>query len=98
MPASQQLAAALWGLGVGAALIIVIWATVRGGWFRKPLVGDPRADDSMPEPVEPVHEYADGLSEAHGPVPLVVRVVIITFVLWAIGYVVLFVQRGYTFS
>jgi hypothetical protein len=98
MPASQQIAAVLWGLGVGAALIVVVWATVRGGWFRKPLKGDPREENSMPEPVQPVHEYAEGISEAHGPVPLIVRLVIIGFTVWAIGYVVLFVQRGYTFT
>ncbi len=98
MPVSQQIAAALWGLGVGTALIIIIWATVRGGWFRKPLVGDPRAETSMPEPVQPVHDYAEGISEAHGPVPLIVWLVIIGFTIWTIGYVVLFVQNGYTFS
>jgi hypothetical protein len=97
MPVSQQIASVLWGLGVGTALIVVVWATVLGGWFRKPLVGDPRDEASLPEPVQPVHDYADGLSEAHGPVPLVVRLVILGFVVWAIGYVVLFVQNGYTF-
>jgi hypothetical protein len=98
MPASQQIAAVLWGFGVGIALIVVIYATVRGGWFRKPLVGDPRDELPMPEPVQPVHDYADGMSEAHGPVPLIVKLVIIGFTLWAIGYVVVFVQNGYTFS
>jgi hypothetical protein len=98
MPVSQQVAAVLWGLGVGTALIIVIWATVRGGWFRKPLVGDPRAENSMPEPVQPVHDHAEGISEAHGPVPMIVWLVIVGFTLWTIGYVVLFVQSGYTFS
>ncbi len=109
MPASQQIAAVLWGLGVGAALIIVVWATVRGGWYRKPLVGStrdlaelpeahPHTEDSMPEVLGAVHEYPDGISEAHGPVPLIVKLVIISFTVWAIGYVVLFVQRGYTFT
>ena len=109
MPASQQIAAVLWGLGVGVALIVIIYATIRGGWYREPLVGHPRDQDSLPEahPADEdsrpavlgqVHDYPDEISEAHGPVPLVVRIVIISFVFWAIGYVVLFVQRGYTFT
>jgi hypothetical protein len=98
MPASQQISAVIWGLSVGAAIILVIWATVRGGWFRKPLVGDPRMEDSMPEPVQPVHDYADGLSEAHGPVPLIVKIVIISFLVWAVVYVGLFARAGFTFS
>jgi hypothetical protein len=98
MPASQQIASVLWGLGVGIAFIIVIFATVRGGWFRKPVVGDPRDESSLPDPIQPVHDYADGISEAHGPVPLIIWLVIISFAVWAIGYVVLFVQRGYTFG
>jgi hypothetical protein len=98
MPASQQIASVLWGLGVGTALIIVIYATIRGGWFRKPHVGDVPIDEMTPRPIEPVHDYPEGISEAHGPVPLIVKIVIVSFTLWAIGYVVLFVQRGYTFS
>ena len=98
MPVQQQVSAVLWGLGVGAAIIIAIYVTVRGGWFRKPLVGDPRVEESLPEPVQPIHEYPEGIAEAHGPVPLIVKLVIISFTVWAIGYVVLFVQRGYTFS
>ena len=109
MPASQQIAAALWGLGVGTALIVIIYATIRGAWYREPLVGNPRhedslpeahpqAEDSMPAVLGAVHDYPDDVSEAHGPVPLVVKIVIVSVVLWTIGYVVLFVQRGYTFS
>ncbi|NTU72155.1 MAG: hypothetical protein HGB10_10105 [Coriobacteriia bacterium] len=98
MPASQQIAAVSWGLAVGIALIAIVWATVKGGWFRQPLKGDPRSEDSLPEPIEPVHDFPDGISEAHGPVPLIVRIVIVSFVLWTIAYVVMFVQRGYTFS
>jgi len=98
MPASQQLAAVLWGLGIGTVVIVAIYATIWGGWFRKPLAGDPRDENSLPEAVAPVHEYPEGIAEAHGPVPMIVRLIIIGFVLWTIGYVVLFVQRGYTFS
>jgi len=108
MPVSQQISSVLWGLGVGIAFIIVIYATIRGGWYREPLAGNPRKEDSLPdshpraEDLMPavlgaVHDYPDEISEAHGPVPLIVKIVIVSFVLWVIGYVALFVQRGYTF-
>ena len=88
----------LWGLGVGAAIIVVIWAVIAGGWSRRTgTVAVAEGDDHVPEPVAPVHDYPEGISEAHGPVPLIVKFIIVSFVLWAIGYVVLFVQRGFTF-
>ncbi len=108
MPVSQQIASVLWGLGLGGAFIVVIYATIRGGWYREPLVGSPRNEDSLPDShphsedpmpavLGEVHDYPDEISEAHGPVPLIVKLVMLGFVVWAIGYVVLFVQRGYTF-
>lgn len=97
MPVSQQISAVLWGLGVGTVSLVAIYMTVHGGWFRKPVSSGSTPDDAYPEPIQPVHEYPEGIAEAHGPVPLIVRFVIIGFVLWAIGYVVLFVQNGYTF-
>ena len=45
-----------------------------------------------------MHEYPEGIAEAHGPVPLIVKIIIVSFVLWTVGYVVVFVQRGFTFS
>ena len=99
MPAYQQIEAVLWGLGVGAAIIVAIWAVIAGGWSRRTgAVTSPDIGDHVPEPVAPVHDYPEGISEAHGPVPLIVKVIMVSFVLWTIGYVVLFVQRGYTFS
>lgn len=98
MPASQQISAVLWGLGVGITTIVVIYVVIAGSWFRKP-VGEALPDaDATPEPVAPVHEYPEGIEEAHGKVPMINKLIMVSFVLWAIGYVVLFVQRGFTFS
>jgi hypothetical protein len=99
MPWAEQIEAVWWGLGVGAAIVIAIWAVIRGGWsWRTGTVAGTEGGDRTPEPVLPVHEYADGFSEGHGPVPLIVKIIIVSFVLWAVGYVVLFVQLGYTFT
>ena len=71
---------------------------IAGGWARR-TGATPHVDGaSVPEPVAPVHDYPEGLSEAHGPVPIIVTLIIVSFVLWTVGYVVLFVQSGYTFS
>lgn len=98
MPAYQQLVAVLWSLGIGAALIAIIYVTVSGGWFRRQTVDAASESLEYPEPVQPIHEFPEGIAEANGPVPMIVKLVVIGFGLWAIGYVVLFVQRGYTFS
>ncbi len=98
MPWEEQVEAVLWGLGVGAAIIVVIWAVIAGGWSRRTgAVAVAEGADHIPEPVAPVHDYPEGITEAHGPVPLIVKLIVVSFVLWAVGYVVLFVQRGFTF-
>lgn len=99
MPWAEQIEAIWWGLGVGAAIIIAIWAVIVGGWSRRTgATISPEGENTFPEPVQPVHDYAEGLSEGHGPVPLIVKVIMVSFVVWAVGYVALFVQRGFTFS
>jgi preprotein translocase subunit SecY len=99
MPWAEQIEAVWWGLGVGAAIIIVIWAVIVGGWSRRTgAVVGPHGESTAPEAISPVHDYPEGISEGHGPVPLIVKVIIVTFVVWAVGYVVLFVQRGFTFG
>lgn len=98
MPAYQQITAVVWGISVGAAIIVVIWAVIRGGWFRKP--GELNLDnaDLSPDPVQPVHEYPEGIAEAHGPFPLIVRIVIGSFLVWAVIYVLMFARAGFNFS
>ncbi len=99
MPWAEQIEAVWWGLGVGAAIIIAIWAVIVGGWSRRTgAVLSAEGENAVPEAIEPVHDYPEGISEGHGPVPLIVKVIIVTFVIWAVGYVVVFVTRGFTFA
>jgi hypothetical protein len=83
---------------VGVSLIIAIWAAMRGGWWRKPTNDALPEADATPSPVEPVHDYPEGLAEAHGPVPLIVKIIIVSFVVWTVIYVYLFVQAGFNFG
>ena len=92
MPQSQQLAASLWALGVGILLYLVIHYTVASGWFRKAGNGAMPAEDVLPDVAEPVHRYPDGLEEAHGKVPLIIKGIIVGYVVFLIFYVVYFVQ------
>ena len=99
MPWAEQIEAVWWGLGVGAAIIFAIWAVIAGGWSRRTgAILSSEGENVAPEAVPPIHDYPEGISEAHGPVPLIVKVIMVSFVVWAVGYVVLFVQRGFTFS
>jgi hypothetical protein len=99
MPWAEQIEAVWWGLGVGAAIIVVIWAVITGAWSRRTgAITSAEGENTAPEPVAPIHDYPEDISEAHGPVPLIVKFIIVSFTLWAIGYVIVFVQRGYTFG
>jgi hypothetical protein len=92
MPQSQQLSATLWALAVGGGLILVIYFAVRSGWFRKGGNDVVPTDDVLPEPAEPVHEYPDGLGEAHGRIPFVLKGFIVGYVIFLAFYIVYFVQ------
>ena len=92
MPQSQQLAAALWALGVGILMYLVIHYTVASGWFRKAGNDVAPAEDVLPEVAEPVHRYPEGLEEAHGKVPFIIKGIIVGYVVFLIFYVVYFVQ------
>jgi hypothetical protein len=94
MPVHQQLVGALWGVGLGLGLLVVIWLVVSNAWFR------PATDDHMPEtdakpdPVGLVDDYPEQLREAHGKPTLFLKLWIVAFVLWAAGYVVAFLLRS----
>lgn len=45
-----------------------------------------------------IHDFPEGISEAHNPVPLIIKIVMISCLLWAVVYVILFVQSGFNFS
>ena len=93
MPTSVQLSAALWGLGVGIAFFVLIYMTVRSGWFRKAVGRQVPTADPLPEPIEPIHEYPEGLSEAHGPVPAILKIVIASYVVFLVVYVAYFIRH-----
>jgi hypothetical protein len=93
MPASQQIAASVWGLAVGLGFLVIIYMTVRSGWFRKGGSDTIPERDPLPEAAPPVHEYPEGLSEAHGRVPAVLKIVIVGYVVFLVAYVGLFLRR-----
>lgn len=98
MPVEQQIAGVLWGVGIGLVLLAVVYVTIRGAWTRQPGL-DPLSElDASLTPVEPVHEYFGGVAEAHGPVPLIVKLVIIGVAVWTVVYVAIFARHGFTFS
>jgi len=94
MPAAQQWSAALWGIGVGIASVIGVWLVVAGAWFRKPAGDTIPVSDTTPEPLGEVHDYPEGLAEAHGPVPIVLKVTIVLFIIWTVGYVAWYFYAG----
>jgi len=92
MPQSQQLAATLWSLAVGTVTFLVIYFTVRSGWFRKAGAAVMPAEEPVPEAAEPIERYPDGLEEAHGKVPFVLKGIIVGYVVFLVFYVVYFVR------
>lgn len=100
MPTGEQLSDLVWSFVIGLMLIASVVFTIMGARMRNtPQDVVPETDaDAGPAPVEPVHEYAGGVAEAHGPVPMVVKLTIAGVLLWTVVYVVLFAQNGYTFS
>lgn len=94
MPEAQQISAILWGLGVGIAFLVAIYVGVGSGWFRKAVGRTVPQSDPLPEPVAPVHDYPDGLAEGHGKVPLLLKLVIVGYIVFLVGYVALFLRAS----
>lgn len=95
MPVTEQVQAALWALGVGAAFVAVIWMVVSNAWYRKATEDRIPATDVKPTPIGMVEEYPEGLAEAHGRPTLLMKLLILGFVVWTIGYTAAFVMRVY---
>lgn len=93
MPIAQQTAGVWWGLGVGLAFAVIIYFTVRSGWYRKSTLGRVPDVDTPPESVGDVHEYPEGLMEGHGRVPLVIKLIIAGFIVFLVYYVATFIMR-----
>ena len=77
----------LWALGVGVATLVVIYMTVRSGWFRKGANDVMPTEDVLPEPAEPVHHYPEDLAEAHGRVPAILKIIIGGYLVFLVWYV-----------
>ncbi len=94
MPVHQQLVGALWGVGLGLGLLVVIWLVVSNAWYRAATGDQVPEGDVPPDPVGAVDEYPEELREAHGPPTLFLKLAIVAFVAWMIGYVVLFLMNS----
>lgn len=95
MPLTQQLAASLWGLGIGTVFAIVIWLVVSNAWYRSATGNRIPDADVKPMPIGMVEEYPDGLAEAHGGPTLFLKILIAAFVVWTVGYVAFFIRAGF---
>ncbi len=94
MPVEQQVSAILWGLGVGAIIIITIWLVVSNAWYRKATENRIPETDVKPTPIGIVEEYPEGLAEAHGGPTIFLKALIVVFIGWTIGYIAEFIVRS----
>lgn len=92
MPYEQQLQGVLWALGVGLIMLVVIYMTVRSGWFRKGANDVVPAEDVTPSADEPVHHYPEGLAEAHGRVPVILKIIIAGYLVFLVWYIYNFIS------
>ena len=90
MPASLQWWNTLEAIGLFVIWAAGVWMVVSNAWWRK-AIGDvvPEAD-IKPTPIGTVEEYPEGLAEAHGSPPLALKIFIVLWVFWTIGYVALY--------
>lgn len=95
MPSDVQVYNSLWGCGTGLFMLAVVWLLISNAWWRKAL-GDqlpPTDDDLKPPPTGDVHEFGPGLAEAHGRVTVFLKLLIVGYVLWTVGYVALHIAE-----
>lgn len=92
MPETWQLARALWGFGLGTALFVMVYLIFWNGRWRPP-AGDiaPPEMDPTPKSAGPVTDFPEGLQEASGGVTSFLKVFMIVYAIWVVGYVVVFV-------
>lgn len=93
MPYQQQLVGMLWGLGLGTGLVTAVWLVVSNAWYRQATSDRIPETDIKPGPVGTVEEYPEGLAEAHGRPTLFLKLWIVAYVLWAVGYVVIYMME-----
>lgn len=87
MPVTEQLLAALWGLGIGAVLIVTVYLVVSNAWYRSATGDRIPETDMKPSPIGMVDEYPEGLAEAHGGPTLFFKLLVAGYVVWLVGYV-----------
>ena len=84
----------MWGVGLGIGLVVAIWLVVSNGWFRSPTNDRVPEIDVKPDPIGLVDDYPEKLREAHGRPTLFLKLWIVAFAVWAIGYVVVFLMKS----
>lgn len=95
MPATQQLSAILWALGIGTVFAVTTWLVVSNAWYRHATENRIPETDVKPTPIGIVEEYPDGLAEAHGGPTLFLKVLMVAFVVWTAGYIANFIRAGF---
>lgn len=87
MPLPQQVEAALWGIGLGGGLILIVYLIVSNAWFRSATGDRIPETDTRPTPIGMVDEYPEGLAEAHGRPTLFFKGLAVVYTIWMVGYV-----------
>lgn len=87
MPVTEQLRAAMWGLGIGTVLIVTVYLIVSNAWYRSATGDRIPESDVKPSPIGMVDEYPEGLAEAHGGPTLFFKLLVAGYVVWLVGYV-----------
>jgi hypothetical protein len=90
MPIDWQVARALWGFGLGALFILMIYLIQKDGWFRKATGDSAPETDLRPKPEGTVEDFPEGIEEGGARNTVFVKVYIVAFIIFAIGYVTLF--------
>jgi hypothetical protein len=96
MPIDWQWARPLWGFGLGLLFLAMTYLIQRDGWFRSAVGESSPETDIQPQTEGEVEDFPEGIEEGAGRTTVWVRVYIIAFIVWAIGYVALFLlaRRG----
>jgi hypothetical protein len=95
MPIDWQIARALWGLGLLTVFFVMIYVIFRDGWFRGAIGDRTPETDVEPKPQGEITEFPESLEEASAPSTVFMRLLIISYIIWAIGYVALFLMIKY---
>ncbi len=94
MPTNLQWWNFLEAVGIFAFWAIGTYLVVNNVWWRKSASKEEMPlTDIQPTPIGIVDEYGEGLEEAHGDPPLALKLFIGIFIVWMIGYIVIYFMR-----